>query len=47
MKDTVDYELPFGFLGNLAHALVVKNKLNHIFNYRYHVLEQLFNTHKK
>lgn len=43
VKDTVDYELPLGILGSVAHRLFVKNKLNHIFNYRYGILEKLFN----
>lgn len=43
MKDTVDYELPLGILGSIAHVMVVKSKLNHIFNYRYGILEKLFN----
>ena len=44
MKDTVDYELPFGFLGKIAHFLVVRNKLEKIFDYRYRVLDRRFNT---
>lgn len=43
MKDTIDYELPLGILGSIAHVMVVKSKLNHIFNYRYGILEKLFN----
>ena len=43
MKDTVDYELPLGFLGSIAHSVFVKNKLAHIFDYRYQILEKLFN----
>ena len=46
MKDTVDYELPFGFIGNIAHSLLVKKKIEHIFEYRNEVLEELFNTAK-
>lgn len=42
MKDTVDYELPLGGLGAIAHGLVVKNKLNKIFDYRYEVLSRMF-----
>lgn len=42
MKDTIDYELPLGFLGEIAHTLFVKKKLEHIFNYRYKVLEKMF-----
>lgn len=44
MKDTIDYQLPFGFLGTIAHALLVKNKLQYIFDYRRLVLEEIFNT---
>lgn len=43
MKDTVDYELPLGFLGEIAHGLFVKKKLEHIFNYRTKILEEMFN----
>lgn len=43
IRDRVDYELPWGILGRMAHALIVKRKLNHIFDYRYKVLETLFN----
>jgi ligand-binding SRPBCC domain-containing protein len=46
MKDTVDYELPLGFIGEIFHRLVVKKKLEAIFDYRYKVLETLFD-HKK
>lgn len=43
IKDTVDYELPMGLLGKIAHTLMVQKKLQHIFDYRYRVLEGLFN----
>lgn len=43
MRDTVDYELPLGVLGTVAHRVFVKSKLEHIFDYRYKVLEELFN----
>ncbi|WP_209390350.1 SRPBCC family protein [Chryseobacterium sp. RR2-3-20] len=43
MKDTVDYELPLGFLGEIAHVLFVKKKLKHIFDYRTQVLDKMFN----
>ncbi|MEN2436648.1 SRPBCC family protein [Weeksellaceae bacterium A-14] len=43
MKDTVDYELPFGLLGEIAHSLVVRGKLKNIFDYRYRILEKQFN----
>lgn len=44
MKDTVDYELPLGFLGEIAHTILVKKKLEDIFNYRYQILEDRFNN---
>lgn len=43
VKDSVDYELPYGFLGEMMHNLIVKNKLNKIFDYRYEILESKFN----
>ncbi|WP_426478426.1 SRPBCC family protein [Chryseobacterium sp. CBSDS_008] len=43
MKDTVEYELPLGLLGRIAHMLFVKKKLNSIFDFRYNVLNNLFN----
>ncbi|NIF06867.1 SRPBCC family protein [Chryseobacterium sp. Tr-659] len=42
MRDTIDYELPMGFLGEIAHSLFVKKKLEHIFDYRFRVLSRLF-----
>lgn len=47
VKDTVDYELPFGFIGTIAHQLFVKKKLESIFNYRYQFLEKKFNQNNK
>jgi ligand-binding SRPBCC domain-containing protein len=44
MKDTVDYELPLGLIGDLVHGVFVKNKLNSIFNYRFQYLEKKFNA---
>ncbi|VXB34266.1 MULTISPECIES: SRPBCC family protein [Chryseobacterium] len=43
MIDTVSYELPFGFLGEIAHSVMVKKKLEHIFDYRFKILEETFN----
>ena len=34
IADAVDYELPLGALGTLAHALFVRRTLEHIFDYR-------------
>ena len=43
MTDIVHYKLPFGILGRLAHPILVKNKLNEIFEFRYNTLESIFN----
>ncbi len=42
MEDIIDYKVPFGFLGQLAHPILVKPKLEEIFNYRTKKLEELF-----
>ncbi len=47
MKDIVRYEMPFGFFGRLVHRLIIHKKLEHIFNYRYQVLEKIFNSEKQ
>ncbi|MGE8301414.1 SRPBCC family protein [Sphingobacterium siyangense] len=46
VKDRVDYELPLGILGTIVHGVFVKKKLEQIFDYRYQVLEKLFNQTK-
>jgi ligand-binding SRPBCC domain-containing protein len=46
MIDTIDYELPFGVIGMVAHGLMVKQKLKAIFDYRHQVLQELFNQLK-
>ena len=43
VTDIVNYALPFGSLGRLAHNVFVKNQLISIFDYREQVLEQYFN----
>ncbi len=44
MTDIVEYALPFGKLGGLAHRLFVKRKLDAIFEYRYREIEKIFAT---
>jgi len=39
--DHVHYSMPFCFIGNLAHALYVKKKLNAIFDYREQQIAEL------
>ena len=46
MRDEVDYALPFGFLGRLAHWLFVGREVNGIFDHREAVLENYFGRKK-
>lgn len=43
MTDVVHYAIPFGFIGRIANALIVKNKLNEIFDYREKKVNEIFN----
>ena len=40
MRDTVRYALPFGPLGEIAHALFVRRDLQRIFDYRVSAVAQ-------
>ena len=42
MTDMVRYSLPLGILGNVAHALTIKNRLREIFTYRYFKINEIF-----
>lgn len=42
MNDRVDYQPPFGFLGNIANSLIIKKQLNEIFDFRVKALEKIF-----
>jgi ligand-binding SRPBCC domain-containing protein len=42
MRDVVDYELPFGTLGALAHSLFVKRTLQSVFEYRREAIARVF-----
>ena len=42
MIDEVKYELPFGLLGDLAHALMVRRDVEQIFAYRNKIIAELF-----
>lgn len=44
MEDIIDYKLPFGWIGQLFHPMIVKPKLEEIFSYRSKKLEELFGT---
>lgn len=42
MTDIVDYKVGFGFLGNIANAILVKKQLKQIFDYRFKKVEEIF-----
>ena len=46
MEDIIDYKVPMGFLGQLVHPIIVKPKLDEIFEYRQKKLIELFGEYK-
>ena len=42
MQDVVRYALPFGIVGRIAHFLLVRKKLQQIFDFRKKTLKELF-----
>ena len=42
MTDIISYQPPFGALGSLANTILIKHKLEEIFDYRHKVLNELF-----
>ncbi len=47
IEDRVDYEMPFGFLGALAHGLMVRRQLDAIFDFRARQISRLLATSKQ
>jgi len=46
MTDEVNYSIPLGFLGRLAHWFFVGREVNRIFDFRFKTLEKLFSREK-
>ena len=44
MTDTVTYQPPFGFIGAIVNALIIKKRLQMIFDYRSGALEKRFGS---
>lgn len=42
IEDLVDYELPLGVIGRLAHALIVRRQLRQIFDFRQERMRERF-----
>lgn len=47
MTDEVNYAIPLGILGQLAHWIFVGREVNAIFDHRYKVLENYFSNRKQ
>jgi len=47
IEDIVHYRLPLGFLGNLAHPILVKPKLESLFKTRTEKMNKLFGIYKQ
>jgi ligand-binding SRPBCC domain-containing protein len=45
MTDTVRYKLPFGFIGRIVHALIVRKQVERIFEYRRGVILAMIEDH--
>lgn len=46
MEDIIDYKIPMGILGQMMHPILVKPKLDEIFEYRHKKLIELFGEFK-
>ena len=44
MSDDVAYVMPFGIIGTIVHAILVRRKLDHIFNERRRLVEEILNV---
>jgi ligand-binding SRPBCC domain-containing protein len=46
MKDIISYVPPFGFLGAIANGIIIKKKLNEIFEYRNEAVAKRFGKYE-
>jgi ligand-binding SRPBCC domain-containing protein len=46
MLDTVHYAIKYGWLGQILHNMVIRSKLNDIFDYRQTALETIFENRR-
>lgn len=45
MEDLITYQPPFGILGNIANSMIIKKKLEKIFEYRKNAMELIFGVY--
>ncbi len=46
MTDIIHYKVPLGILGNIANRLLLKKQLQHIFQFRFRKVEEIFGLMK-
>ena len=42
MEDIVDYKIPFGIIGRLAHIIFIRREIQEIFEFRRKKLDEIF-----
>ncbi|NVK03260.1 MAG: SRPBCC family protein [Flavobacteriia bacterium] len=47
MTDIVSYQLPLGILGRIVHPILVKSRLENIFEHRFKTVEEKFGKYEK
>lgn len=47
MRDIVSYKPPFGFLGSIANGILIKSKLEEIFDYRTMAVDKKFGKYHR
>ena len=47
MVDIIHYKIPLGYLGTLANSLLVRKKIEHIFEYRAKIINELFHINDR
>lgn len=47
MLDRVNYKIPLGILGKIAHPIIVRSKLEEIFAFRIRAVEEIFGKWEK
>ncbi|WP_255547686.1 SRPBCC family protein [Mucilaginibacter sp. dw_454] len=47
MTDILNYAIPYGVIGRLSNSLLVKHKIQRIFNYREKAINELFGVFRR
>lgn len=46
MTDILNYAIPYGFIGRLANSLIVRKRIQEIFNYRKQMINEIFGEYQ-